>query len=921
VKHVRKIFISSTVDDLEAYRAAARDAVISAGCQPVMMEYFTPQGRRKPLDACLREVDACDAVIVIAGHRYGWVPVDQPDGSAKSITWLECERAKEVLAFVVHEDAPWPLERKEAYRVSEAVEKDELTPDFSLEVKRNIAKLKEFRAWLSGNGFFRKFKDPGDVKAGVLQALLGKTSGPGDTSQYLTWLREHTAWIDIRGLQVGAGKAYRFPIQDLYIPLTTASLAPGPEGRRTVPLEEALTQRRVVIVGDPGSGKTTFFRRLAFEACKRLGTAGNGAADFPILIRIGELEEHMANCQGRKQEGVPTTAESFYWLAHFLEAQSWGLDAVYFDRKMHEPQTLVLLDGLDEAPDTRIREKMARLLEEATERYKECRFLVTTRPGAYQGLSTLAEFHPVKIDDLDDEAVGTFLQHWSTALHPGDPKTAATHEQELLEAIRARVAIRRMARNPVMLTALAVVHWNERRLPEQRAELYESILGWLGKTREKPGRERAERCLTVLGHLALAMQKQARGRVRQVGKRLAAEWIAPQFRDTPPPERIGRAEQFLEQEEVDSGIVVSRSSKLEFWHLTFQEHLAARALAGLPDREQQKRLLDGGDLYKPEWRETVLLFAGQLSKQGPEKVDEFLALVLGSQGNTLADQARCAGLLGAILADLKPSDYKLQDPRYRNLLHRVMAIFDPEKSVAVPLKTRIEASEALGQAGDPRLRPANWVTIPAGRFVMGEGEDAHEVELDAYRIGRYPVTVDEFARYVEDRGAEPSKWEEQLVYPNRPVVYVSWHDAVAYCAWAGARLPTEAEWERAARGTERRPYPWGSAEPNPNFANYNETKIGVPTPVGVFPQGATPGGIQDMAGNVWEWVADWYAEYEKGANQRNPKGPPEGDIRVFRGGAWRSRASYLRAANRDGLRPENRYFDIGFRCAREVASP
>src|SRR5947199_10669722 len=107
---MRKVFISSTSDDLEPYRKAARDAVIRAGCHPVMMEYFTAQGKRKPYPACMREVDTCDIVIAIVAHRYGWVPADQPGGGDKSITWLECERGKEVIACVVDEKHPWPLE-------------------------------------------------------------------------------------------------------------------------------------------------------------------------------------------------------------------------------------------------------------------------------------------------------------------------------------------------------------------------------------------------------------------------------------------------------------------------------------------------------------------------------------------------------------------------------------------------------------------------------------------------------------------------------------------------------------------------------------------------------------------------------------------------------------------------------------------
>jgi formylglycine-generating enzyme required for sulfatase activity len=204
--------------------------------------------------------------------------------------------------------------------------------------------------------------------------------------------------------------------------------------------------------------------------------------------------------------------------------------------------------------------------------------------------------------------------------------------------------------------------------------------------------------------------------------------------------------------------------------------------------------------------------------------------------------------------------------------------------------------------------------------VMGEGGGAHAVKLNTYEIGKYPVTVEEFSEYVEDGGAEPRDWDKQVAHPNRPVVNVSWHEAVAYCRWAGVRLPTEAEWERAARGLADRPYPWGTEEPDPSRANYDETKIGAPTPVGLFPGGATPEGICDLAGNVWEWVADWYGEYPKG-NQKNPAGPKTGDSRVLRGGAWYFQSGVLGAANRVRFQPGYRYGIIGFRCARDVLTP
>ena len=262
----------------------------------------------------------------------------------------------------------------------------------------------------------------------------------------------------------------------------------------------------------------------------------------------------------------------------------------------------------------------------------------------------------------------------------------------------------------------------------------------------------------------------------------------------------------------------------------------------------------------------------------------------------------------------------------------------------------IEAAEALGQAGDPRFADRNlgknWVEIPAGEFWMGaQKEDpskrdydadayddesaVHRVYLDAYRIGKYPVTVSEYQRFVEQDGYQderhweaggfheyqtPEDWEDQLQYPNRPVVGVSWHEASAYAAWSGARLPTEAEWERAARGTEGRKYPWGNEDPDASLLNY-KGNVGRTTPVGVYSRGATPDGILDMAGNVDEWCQDGWQDAYPAGEVSNPQGPDKATIRVFRGGAWSSDAGFCRAACRGWGVPEVRFVYLGFRVA------
>ena len=799
------VFISSTSKDLPEHRQAAARAARQAGFEALMMEDFEAQTLKPPYLACMEKVRSCDVLVAILAHRYGWVPQDQPDKQGKSITWLECEQirsaGKEVLAFVVDPAHKWPVELKEAYRATEALVNGTLTPEGAIEIASDVKKLGEFKTWLETLGFRRVFTDPSSLNSEVQEQLnkwlkrhpdfhaVPVSSSHDDPTEYLRQLRERTRWIDIRGLQVGAGKAYRFAIDDLYIPLTT----PGGE-RSSVRLEEVLGHSRLLIEGDPGAGKTTFLRRIAYEMCRDDGEPSLALPSgwFPVYIRVGDLEEHIANCRHQSQTGAPIGDQNPSWLIHYLAAQGtvneWNLDASFFRARLIQSGTTILLDGLDEASSSRTRGSIARLLTEAVTIYPACRFVVTTRPQSYIGDARLAGFREVRIDDLEPKAIEEFLGQWSRALFPGDERSAEAHLEALREALKARIAIRRMARNPVMLTALAVVHWNERRLPEQRADLYDSITTWLARARgTRPGREPAERVMSLLGHLALGMQTQPKGRITQVGKATAATIIESQFREVVDAnERLARARAFLEAEEVDSGIFVTRGAELLFWHLTLQEFLAARTIGGLADSTQHQLLFGGDRLYKSEWREVMLLLGGTLIGQGADKVDSLLGAMLDRIGQeaTLAEKARCAGLIGAMLSDLRPHSYKLPNPRYGEMLQEVLAIFDRDKSRGIDLHVRLAAADALGQAGDPRLRlPKDkdyWVPIPAGKFFIeseSEGEPLH-INLGAFLIGRYPVTVYEYALFLEETGHKASDdWDSQSVFPNRPVVSVTGFDA------------------------------------------------------------------------------------------------------------------------------------------------
>jgi formylglycine-generating enzyme required for sulfatase activity len=757
----------------------------------------------------------------------------------------------------------------------------------------------------------------------------------------------------------------------LYTPLTTVLASPelepkdGEDSMRRpepVPLQRALENRCIVLVGGPGAGKSTFLRRMAFAACETLLGRNALAAEelipikpcpLPLLIRAATL----ANFVRLKKRDLALESDSPEWLIHYLQQNAQPLDATFF-RAQFDAGCLLLLDGIDEVPDKIARKAMARLLERAGRLFPKTRIVAGSRPQALGGETVIADFVTIQIATLDEKAVDVFVANWCKALH-GDAEKAKQHQVELLDAIRSRPDIEELATNPVMLTALAALHWNRTRLPDQRSELFQSVLEWLAQAREEKrkdwredatARMSAVECLDKMQHLAFTMHSDPRGRQTEITPHAAARALAPRFRDLPEDERIAAAERFIEEEETDSGILIRRGNTLRFWHLTFQEYLAAKVLAGR-EAERHRLLFAEQKLYLAEWRPAVLLLAAVLCKQDRDLADRFFHEILDGLGPDapLPQRARCVGLIGSALRDLKSWGYRLTDSRYRESLDCSLAVFDAREARQLDFATRLEAADAIGQAGDPRLDhndPAYWVRVENGSFWMGAQKDdpagknydpeaqddespVHQEEVRPFAMGRYPVTVSNYLQFMEAGGyghkifwtaggfgesSEPENWQRQLRYPNRPVVGVSWFEGAAYCAWAEGRLPTEAEWECAARGgQEGVRYPWGNEPPDEHRANFNNGGPGHPTPVGLYPEGTAPRGIHDLAGNCYEWVANrWRDNYK---SQPNPN-----DARVVvRGGAWAYAVIYLRLSHRGRNLPGVRdYGSAGFRVVRDL---
>lgn len=217
------------------------------------------------------------------------------------------------------------------------------------------------------------------------------------------------------------------------------------------------------------------------------------------------------------------------------------------------------------------------------------------------------------------------------------------------------------------------------------------------------------------------------------------------------------------------------------------------------------------------------------------------------------------------------------------------------------------------------------VYIPPGDFLMGliRGDEipVHTVYLDGFWIDALEVTNEAYREFVEKTGHEAPRYWNDPKYnaDDQPVVGVTHQDAQAYCQWMGKRLPTEAEWERAARGPHSRLFPWGDRF-DATHTNTREAKQRRPLPVGSYPNGASPEGVYDMSGNVWEWCHDWYdEEYYLQAPSKNPMGPDGGKKRVIRGGGWT--APHTDMAQRRGEKPNKTYPSLGFRCAKTGEPP
>ena len=704
----------------------------------------------------------------------------------------------------------------------------------------------------------------------------------------------------------------------------------------------------LIVLGDPGAGKTTFLKYVAVRLALGEGEALNLGTRLPVLLPLSAYANALA------EQDVPLDC----FMADYYRSRGVDLPLQpMLDEALKRGGAVVLLDGLDEVKDLGLRHLVVeRVVDFYTfHRRQGNKFVLTSRVVGYREVRPTAEgLAECTLVDFDDEEIELFVQRWTQAVEdaargktPVAAQEAERERKELLEAVHRNPGVRRLASNPLLLTILALMKRQGVTLPERRVELYqkyvETLLSTWNRARglgRPPTRDLdVVETVRILSPLALWMHQVAPGvgLVKQGDlQRQLAEIYAG--RGEADPETAAR--RFLSDVREHAGLLLERGiGTYGFIHLTFEEYLAAVAVAqkGQRDVEPVVEVL-AEYIGAPAWREVILLTIGYLGivQQRDEAAGAVVGALIEQQPG---ESGQAVAVAGEAVVDAWPGGVT-PACRERVVQRLVKAMGDDEQ---VKPTLRAAAGDVLARLGDPRpgvglrqdgLPDIVWCEVPAGSFIMGSDKrrdleayddelPQHEVTLPAYSIGKYPVTNAQYAAFVAAGGyRERHYWTEAgwewkgdrttpethggvFDLPNHPVVMVTWYDADAYCRWHQARLPTEAEWEKAARGTDGLTYPWGDGF-DKERCNIADSGIKDTTPVGQYsPQGDSPYGLADMAGNVWECVADDY----QGMTTR----------KVLRGGSWTSSPVSARTARRFYFEPINRNDNIGFRCARSEA--
>ncbi len=757
-----------------------------------------------------------------------------------------------------------------------------------------------------------------------------------------------TAVVDLRG----AGDARFADAKQAHETLDEAG------GAHQIALTEAFREARrrkrrgIVVLGDPGSGKTTHLKRLLLR-CLRRQPADLGLPDdvVPVFLPLRELRD--------LSQGLDAFIEAQ------LDSPHLGLSPGIGKRMLDRGRLLFLLDGLDEVADAAQRAKVTQWIEAAAQARRDCVFAVTSRFAGYGDARLNEDFLELHIRPLTAEQSSAFIHNWYRAVETGlgaDQSQAEALARTRADELTARLGdgdfrttrLTWMTSNPLLLANLCLVHRDRGQLPRGRARLYEECVEvLLERWREGKGlavdvrAEEGRRVLQPVAEWLHSKEQRTRATAAELAPAVEPALKAVQWKG-------GGAGEFLRTVRDESGLLTGWGvDEFGFMHLGFQEYLAAREIRRRHFTGDARALPDLAARFGQAWWQEVILLLVAM-KEEPSAFEPFMREV--AKLPAFAEHER-------LLDDCREDAFDVSDVPFVELVRtppgrdaslwarQLVAVrqLDRMRSNALDdLRTGLRAHPSpgiqrwLGEQARAEARDVvvtgpggvELVLVPGGSFIMGspESEDGrwddegpqHRVTLPLFYVGRCPVANEEYARFLEanPKVRKPSEWGNRTLNGARqPVVGVSWDEARQFAAWASCRLPSEAEWEYAARAGTTAPYLDGASQQDlARHAWYDDNSKNQTHQVGE--KAANAFGLHDVLGNAWEWIVDdWHDNYEGSPMDGSVRvGRGRAADRVYRGGSWDSSARLCRVAYRARGHSGERYHYLGFRVARSLPS-
>jgi formylglycine-generating enzyme required for sulfatase activity len=775
---------------------------------------------------------------------------------------------------------------------------------------------------------------------------------------YLDWVQDYYDQARLFGMRA-AEESKR--LTAVFVPQTLRR----PNGEE-IPLSSLLTvSKRIALRGGVGSGKSAILRHVAATLAGNMGFYGI-AEDSPPIPLVIELREYITwvakGLSGADSSWAGFMAYQALWKGELKAPKE------FFDGLLRGGHCVLLVDGLDEVINGTQRKKIRQKIEDLDKsQLKGNRVIVAAREASFRELEALNSiFTRLNLQPYEEEQVIALVGKWCETLDLVDPCGKRDGLVSAIREINAKYSEEKrlpLFCTPLMATMAVRALQTGRELPRERAKLYdacvEAILdpqynrdADIGMTpspveevRDAGGDWKQQR--EWLSELALTFQRRSQGSA--VANPIVDEETVQNALTNVVPEPPS-VEKFLRAVKERGGLFWESSEGwYEFLHRSILEFLAARRLALMwldPKRSGECKDIIRKHIALPNWPEVVLLMYGFMriyeeASEQPKKDSrnsvEYLDWLSRIDGNP---EVRLAGtqLAGAALLEIE-----CPDPTLRRRQADYLRSLLEDSWLSVPMARRIAAGRTLAGLGDPRdgvglgkdgLPDIDWRRVPADSEVVGETAPERQrpsISRD-YRISRYPITNAQFSAFVKDRGYEKRElwteegwaWKGDRPAPlstdsykgmqNHPVVNISWYEAVAFCNWLSERfdynisLPTEMQWERAARGESEQLFPWGDNPVDADLANHRTGKYAPDSTsaVGIFPKGLSPHKILDMSGNVWEWCrTKWRDSYT--ALSDDDDGLEGIAARVIRGGSFENFADDVRCASRLSNSP----FDVG----------